>query len=71
MLVTIKHIKRLKNSYCGNPAFELTFVGGLKMRTKANTSDAYKICDSYLNKTVNIKTQKVGRSNAQQIIGID
>lgn len=60
---TIKGIKRLPNSHCGNPAFEFTFAGGLTLRTKANISDAYKVCAGWEGKRIDFETEttKSGR----------
>lgn len=67
---TIKHIKRLKNSYVGNPAFEFTFTGGQTIRTKANISDAYKVHMGMIGQIVDIEVETT-KSGRQRIVSIN
>ena len=67
---TIKSIKRLRNSYAGNPAFEITFEGGLTLKTKANIADAYKVTDAWAGKRVKVETE-TSKSGKTQIVGLD
>jgi len=53
---TIKSYKRLKNSHMGNPTFAITFEDGGTIRTKANCSCAYLVCDSLIGQTRQITT---------------
>lgn len=70
MQKTIKNIRRLRNSHYGNPAFELTFEGGDKLRTKPNISDAYAIHGGMVGQSVKIETETT-RAGRVYIVGIN
>jgi hypothetical protein len=53
---TIASYARLKNSHMGNPAFAITFKDGGTIRTKANCSCAYLVCNSLIGQTRQITT---------------
>ena len=65
---TITGLERLKNSRDGNPQFLVTIDGGATYRTKANTSDAYKLCSYYIGRRVTLEMTRF--KSGWQIVGI-
>ncbi len=63
MKVTVLHVKRLKNSYVGNPAWELTVKtadGIERYRTQANASTSYYIGQWVKGHNVSLELTKAG-----------
>ena len=65
---TINAIRRLNNSPMGNPKFAIT-INGAPYKTKANISDAYKLCQHYVGLRVTVELEQ-GRG-ALEIVSID
>ena len=61
---TVKAIKRLTNSYNGNPNFEFAFTVGPNLRTKNDVSFAYAVGPQMVGQRfdVVIETSKSGRA---------
>ena len=65
---TIQALARLNNSPMGNPKFAVK-INGATYKTKANISDAYKLCQQYVGKRVTVDLEQ-GRG-ALEIVSID
>ena len=65
---TIPALARLNNSPMGNPKFAVK-INGATYKTKANISDAFKLCQQYVGKRVTVELEQ-GRG-ALEIVSID
>ena len=65
---TIQALARLNNSPMGTPKFAVK-INGATYKTKANISDAFKLCQQYVGKRVTVELEQ-GRG-ALEIVSID